>query len=38
VIAAAEPVINLILNWFEELKERVPTGGDRHLPHASRLA
>ena len=33
--------INVILNWFEELKERVPTGGDRHLPHlahASRLA
>jgi len=21
------PSINVILNWFEELKERVPTGG-----------
>ena len=21
------PRINVILNWFEELKERVPTGG-----------
>ena len=24
--AAAAPRINIILNWFEELKERVPTG------------
>ncbi len=25
--APATPRINVILNWFEELKERVPTGG-----------
>ncbi len=25
----ATPPINIVLNWFEELKERVPTGGQR---------
>ncbi len=26
--------INVVLNWFEELKRLVPTGGgDRCLPH-----
>ncbi len=24
--SAAGPQINVILNWFEELKQRVPTG------------
>ena len=23
------PQINVVLNWFEELKQRVPTGGSR---------
>ena len=27
--ASATPRINVILNWFEELKQRVPTGGSR---------
>ena len=26
---AAGPRINVVLNWFEELKQRVPTGGSR---------
>ncbi len=26
-LASATPRINIILNWFEELKEGVPTGG-----------
>ena len=26
---APGPRINVILNWFEELKQRVPTGGSR---------
>ena len=25
--ASATPRINVVLNWFEELKERVPGGG-----------
>ncbi len=30
VAAPAQPnQINVVLNWFEELKERVPTGGSR---------
>ena len=27
MIKQGEPRINVILNWFEELKQRVPTGG-----------
>ena len=27
LVEASTPRINVVLNWFEELKQRVPTGG-----------